>query len=93
MTLASALSNSVSLEEPESDLRREGSGGLSKDEGVPLVELILDEELCCVEPVTGFEAVEFGPHDGEQKVDDGDAVVGPVLDYVCEVHGLLAVCD
>ena len=54
----------------------------------PLVELVLDEELGCFESVTGFEAVELGPHDGEQKVDDADAVVGPVLDYVCEVHGL-----
>ena len=35
MTFASALSNSVSLEEPESDLRREGSGGLFRMKAFP----------------------------------------------------------
>ena len=88
MTLASALSNSVSLDEPESGPTSGRLRWVVEGEVEGLVAVVLDEKLGGFESMTGFEAVEVGPHDGEQKVDDGDAVVGPVLDYGWEGHGL-----
>ena len=95
MTFASLASKYESSDEPESDLGLDGSRGLLRmkssapswfHHGGLAVAVVLDEETGGGEPVTGFEACQLVPHDGEEEVDDVGAVVGSVLDCGCQGH-------